>query len=152
MSPAPSMYLSLSLRAWDCVASARRGLPFGRKNYLLTSLRPLLLLLHLSGKMRSQLSTCASPPGVAYRPSTPSAAQAVDPSHGDTPSPAREPTREKKPPRYFARPCPPCSSSLPSPGTLFPCFLFPVHTRPAEPGGAVVVGCISAHVLYCKCG
>lgn len=30
------MYLSLSLRAWDCVASARRGLPFGRKNYLLT--------------------------------------------------------------------------------------------------------------------
>jgi hypothetical protein len=32
----PSMYLSLSLRAWDCVASARRGLPLGRKIYLLT--------------------------------------------------------------------------------------------------------------------
>ena len=31
-----SMYLSLLLRAGDCVASARRGLPFGRKNYLLT--------------------------------------------------------------------------------------------------------------------
>ena len=30
------MYLSLSLRAWDCVASARRGLPLGRKIYLLT--------------------------------------------------------------------------------------------------------------------
>ena len=29
------MYLSLSLRAWDCVASARRGLPLGRKIYLL---------------------------------------------------------------------------------------------------------------------
>ena len=28
------LYLSLSLRAWDCVASARRGLPFGRKIYL----------------------------------------------------------------------------------------------------------------------
>jgi hypothetical protein len=26
----------LSLRAWDCVASARRGLPWGRKIYLLT--------------------------------------------------------------------------------------------------------------------
>ena len=32
------MYLSLSLRAWDCVASARRGLPLGRKIYLLTYL------------------------------------------------------------------------------------------------------------------
>ena len=30
------LYLSLSLRAWDCVASARRGLPPGRKIYLLT--------------------------------------------------------------------------------------------------------------------
>jgi hypothetical protein len=30
------MYLSLLLRAGDCVASARRGLPFGRKIYLLT--------------------------------------------------------------------------------------------------------------------
>jgi hypothetical protein len=30
----PCMYLSLSLRAWDCVASARRGLPLGRKIYL----------------------------------------------------------------------------------------------------------------------
>ena len=31
------LYLSLSLRAWDCVASARRGLPpLGRKIYLLT--------------------------------------------------------------------------------------------------------------------
>ena len=29
------LYLSLSLRAWDCVASARRGLPLGRKIYLL---------------------------------------------------------------------------------------------------------------------
>jgi len=30
------MYLSLSLRAWDCVASARRGLPLGGKfTYLL---------------------------------------------------------------------------------------------------------------------
>jgi len=34
------MYLSLSLRAWDCVASARRGLPFGRKIYLLTYVNP----------------------------------------------------------------------------------------------------------------
>ena len=31
----PCMYLSLSLRAGDCVASARRGLPLGRKIYLL---------------------------------------------------------------------------------------------------------------------
>ena len=32
------LYLSLSLRAWDCVASARRGLPLGRKIYfILTS-------------------------------------------------------------------------------------------------------------------
>jgi hypothetical protein len=29
------MYLSLSLRAGDCVASARRGLPLGRKLFLL---------------------------------------------------------------------------------------------------------------------
>ena len=28
------LYLSLSLRAWDCVASARRGLPPGRKIYV----------------------------------------------------------------------------------------------------------------------
>ena len=35
------MYLSLSLRAWDCVASARRGLPLGRKIYLLY-VQPLL--------------------------------------------------------------------------------------------------------------
>ena len=34
------LYLSLSLRAWDCVASARRGLPpLGRKIYLLTYVR-----------------------------------------------------------------------------------------------------------------
>ena len=31
VSPAQYMYLSLSLRAGGCVASARRGLPFGRK-------------------------------------------------------------------------------------------------------------------------
>ena len=29
-------YSRYALRAWDCVASARRGLPWGRKIYLLT--------------------------------------------------------------------------------------------------------------------
>jgi len=50
--------LPLSLRAWDCVASARRGLPFGRKIYLLTAwLRRASNPLHSGGSASRQPSS-----------------------------------------------------------------------------------------------